>query len=309
MDVLSYAGQVASQVAIMLLLIISGLVASKLKWISENGVSQMINILFYLVTPAVIINSFLSVEYSSDRLVSLAVMAGCAILIHTIGIVVSWIFYRKEEVSKKSVLRCTVIFSNCGFMCLPLAAALFGDIGVFYVSVYVVMHNVLIWTVGVSLFEKGAMSIKKALINPGTIGVIIGLPLFIFDVPVPEILSGTVGSLASLNTPMAMIVLGFYLSCTAPRIQKGDGKLLFCMLLRLLAVPAIGLLLLWLLPIPADVFAACMLPACAPAASNVTMFASKFGGDVDSASRMVSVSTLLSILTIPLFMTLAQLAV
>lgn len=306
MEIFTYAGNVASQVAIMLLLILAGFVAAKLKWITDTGVSQMINLLFYVVTPMVIIDSFLSVDYSSDRLVSLLIMAGCATLIHLIGAVVSWLAYRKEPQSKRAVLRCIVIFSNCGFMSLPLALALFGEVGVFYVSIYVVVHNVIIWTAGIRLFDKGAMSVRKALINPGTVGVLIGLPLFLLGVHLPDILTKTVSSLASMNTPLAMIVIGYYLSCTALKVQKGDGKLLCCMLLRLIVVPAIGILILWALPLPEEVFLACMLPACAPAASNGMMFASKFDSDIDSASRMVSVSTVLSILTIPVFMAIAQ---
>lgn len=307
MEIFHYAGNVAAQVGIMLLLILAGFLAAKCKWIGEDGVQQMINLLFYIVTPMVIIDSFLSVEYSSARLYSLLLMAGCAALVHLIGAVVSLLAYRREPQEKRAVLRCIVIFSNCGFMSLPLALALFGETGVFYVSIYVVVHNIIIWTAGIRLFDKGAVSVRKALINPGTVGVAIGLPLFLSGLALPKIMTQAVASLASLNTPLAMIVMGYYLSRTALRIIPGDGKRLCCMLLRLIVVPAIALAALWALPLPQEVFLACMLPACAPAASNGMMFASKFGGDVDSASRMVSVSTVLSIFTIPVFMTVARL--
>lgn len=307
MEILSYAGNVATQVAIMLLMVLTGFAAARFKWIDKNGVPQLINLLFYVVTPLVIINSFLSVEYSHDRLLSLLIMAGCAIFVHMVGLLIGWIFYRREEHSIGAVLRCTVAFSNCGFMSLPLAQALFGDVGVFFVSIYVVVHNVIIWTVGVRLFDRSAVSFKKAFFNPGTIGVLVGLPLFLLNIPLPQIITSPIASLSSMNTPLAMIVMGFYLSRTAARIQKGDGKLLGCMLLRLLAVPAVSLAALSLLPIPSEVFLACMLPASAPPASNTMMFASKFGADADSASRMATVATVLSIITIPLFMTLAQL--
>lgn len=308
MNILEYAGDVTVQVGIMIILILAGFAATKAGWINEKGAPQFINLLFYIVTPAVIVNAFLSVEFTASRAVSLIIMAGCAALIHLIGLVVSALAFRKEKRFLKPVLSTSVIFSNCGFMSLPLAAALLGSEGVFFVSIYVVMHNIIIWTLGVSLYEPSQMSVKKALINPGTIGVVIGLPLFLLKIALPEILAKPIEHLASLNTPLAMIIIGFYLAGTALKIQKGDGKLVFCSLLRLVAVPAIGLLVLWVLPIPNEVFLACMLPASAPVASNVTMFAAKFNSDVDASSRLVSVSTVLSVITIPVFMSLAQLA-
>lgn len=308
MNFFSYAGDVTVQVVIMFLLILVGFAAAKAHWMDGRGVPQLVNILFYIVTPAVIIHAFVSSAFTQERALSLLEMTGCAILVHLIGYFVSKICFHREGAFKKPVLQMGTIFSNCGFMSLPLAAALLGTDGVFYVSVYVVVHNVIVWTLGVSLFENARMSVRKALFNPGTIGVLIGLPLFFLKVNVPEVLSAPISYLYDLNTPLAMLVIGFYISETTLRVQKGDGKILFSILLRLAVIPAIALAVFRLLPIRAEVLMACMVPASAPAAANVPMFADLFDSDVDAASRIMSVSTLFSIVTMPVFLSLAQMA-
>lgn len=303
----SYAGSVGTQVLILFILMAVGFIAAKIHLIGESGSAQMVNLLLYIVTPAVIINAFLQMEYTGERMASLAIMAGSALLVHLVGIAVAMPVFRRAASEKKAILRLGVIFSNCGFMSLPLADALFGPEGVFLVSIYVVVHNVVIWTVGVALFPGGRMSVRKAVLNPGTIGVAVGLPLFLLGIPIPEVIARSVGYLADLNTPIAMLVIGYFMAGTVLRLQKGDGQVLLASLLRLLVVPLLALFLLRLLPVPGTVFLACMLPACAPTAANATMFAEKFGGDTDCGARIISVSTLLSALTMPLLLSAAQL--
>lgn len=303
----SYAGSVGTQVFILFILMAVGFIAAKAGLIRDKGSAQMVDLLLYIVTPAVILNAFLQMEYTRERLTFLVIMAGCALLVHLAGFAVALAFFRRAPLERRSILRLGVVFSNCGFMSLPLADALFGSEGVFLVSIYVVIHNVVIWTAGVALFPGGKMSVKKALLNPGTVGVAIGLPLFLLGIRLPEALLQPIGYLADLNTPVAMLIIGYFMAGTALRPQKGDGQVLLASLLRLLVVPLLSLGLLRLLPVPATVFLACILPACAPTAANATMFAGKFGGDTDCGARIISVSTMLSVLTMPFLLSAAQL--
>ncbi len=307
MQFLSYTGNVATQVGVMLLLILVGLVAAKRQWFRPEAEASLVNILFYIVTPTLIVHSFLSVEYTPTKAAGLLYMAGCAVLVHLVGVALAFLVFRKDDGYRTVILRAGVIFSNGGYMSLPLASALMGDTGVFYVSVYVVVFNVLLWTLGIAMYDKSKINLLRAFLNPGTVGIYVGLPLFFFGVRLPSLLTSALTHLSNINTPLAMLLLGYFLSRTALGIRRGDGKLLACTLLRILAVPGICLLAFWVLPIPAEVVMACMVPASAPVATNVVMFASKFGRDVDSASRLVSVSTLCSVLTIPVFLSLANL--
>lgn len=307
MEIFAYAGGVMTQVIIMLLLIVVGFILARTRLVNDMGVDQMVNILFYAVTPVMIIDSFCRVEFTADAALSLAVMAGCAFAAHLVGILLSWVVFRKWGGNGRSVLQCSSIFSNCGFMSLPLAEGLLGANGVFLVSVYVAVHNLLIWTVGLRFFTGGKMSVKKALLNPGVIGILIGLPIFFFSVSLPGAVSGALTHIANLNTPLAMVVIGCYLAAASLRPEAGDSRLWAAIGLRLAAVPLICLGAFRLCGITGDLLTACMIPVSAPAAANVVMFAAKFGGDTRLASRMVPISTIVSIATIPVMLTLARL--
>lgn len=307
MEMFQYAGSVMTQVIIMLLLIITGYILSRTGLVRDTGVDQLVNILFYAVTPVMIISSFCNVSFTPSGALSLAVMAGCAFAAHGVGILLSFLVFRKWGGDGRSVLRCSSIFSNCGFMSLPLAQGLLGANGVFLVSVYVAVHNLLIWTVGLRFFTGGKMSFKKAFLNPGMIGILIGLPIFFFGPPLPQAVTGALTHISNLNTPLAMTVIGCYLAAASLRPEKGDGRMWAAMGLRLAAVPLICLIGFRLCGISGDLLTACMIPASAPVAANVVMFAAKFGGDARLASRIVPISTILSILTIPVILTLTRL--
>lgn len=307
MEILAYAGSVVNQVVIMLLLIITGYILCRTGLVKEAGVDSMVNILFYAVTPVVIIDSFCRVEFTPAMAKSLGIMVLCAFLSHIIGLLLGWICFRKWGGDARSVLRTAVAFSNCGFMSLPLADGLLGAEGVFLVSVYVAVYNLLIWTVGLRFFTGGKMSVKKAVLNPGVIGLLIGLPIFFLDIPLPGALTGALTHVSNLNTPLAMVVIGSYLAAVSLRPEKGDGKMWAAIGLRLAAVPLICYGFFRLCGLSGDMLLACMIPASAPAAANVVMFAAKFGGDARLASRIVPLSTVVSILTIPLLLTLSHL--
>lgn len=307
MEILSYAGSVVTQVVVMLLLILTGFLLARTKLVDDKGTDQLVNILFYAATPVVIIDSFCRVEFTPSAARSLLVMTGCAFAAHLIGILLSWPVFRKWGGDGRSVLRASSVFSNCGFMSLPLAQGLLGPNGVFLVSVYVAVHNLLIWTVGLRFFTGGKMSLKKAVLNPGVVGILIGLPLFFLGVRLPEALAGGLTHIANLNTPLAMLVIGCYLSAASLRPEQGDAKMWTAMVLRLLAVPLLCLAAFRLCGLSGDLLTACMIPASAPVAANVVMFAAKFGGDARLASRIIPISTIVSIATIPVMLTLARL--
>ena len=304
MDFLVSMLDVGMQVGILFIMIAVGFTAAKFGLINKKGAAQITDILFYIVTPAVIINAFYGVQFTKQRLLSLLIVALGAVFVHFIGITLSRLIYRDK--AKSAYMKLGTVFSNCGFMSLPLAAALFQETGVFLVSIYIIVHTIFMWTYGIGLCEKEKLSLSRALINPGTIGVIIGLPLFILGINLPDIISIPLASFSSLNTPLAMIVIGFYLSGTRLGIMEGDKKVLLVSLMRLIAVPAITLIIFAFLPFHRDVLHIIMLPVCAPTAASIAMLAAKFTGDATSSSRMVSLTTVLSIITIPIFMALSK---
>lgn len=307
-NILSYFFGITVQVGILFVLIAVGVIIAKLKVVTKTGVDQIVDILLYAVTPCLIVNSFLSVEFNADTVTELLIAAGCAVITHIIGILFALVFLKTKPDAMKSVYRFGVVFSNGGFMSLPLASAIIGEKGVVLVSMYVIVFNIMTWTYGVSLFKSEQKASKlKILINPGTIGVIIGLPLFLMSLHMPEIIAKPLEYMSSLNTPLAMLVTGYFLLSANIKSGMTDIKMWLASALRLIAVPLCCVLLFkYAFGLSGNLLISCIIPACAPTAVNTMMLSAKFGGDTALASRLLSVTTVLSIITMPLMLMIAQ---
>ena len=317
---LGFAGDVVVQVCILFLLILVGFTLFKTKLINHKGMKQLIDILFYAVTPCVVINAFQSVQFSLQSALELGIAVIFTVVSIGIGYIFCLIFFRKAEGRRRSVLWYATIYSNCAFFSIPLTQAVLGEKGVFLVSIYVAIFMVFIWTAGLKLFTtEQKVSLKKAVINPGTIGILIGLPLFLLsakmpELQLPEILSMPIEMLSNLNTPLAMIVTGGYLAMSSLKPQKGDGQMWLSILLRMIVIPAasFGLFLVifkitGMMDTSREALVALMIPAAAPAAANTIMFAGKYDGDTHLATRSVLMGTLVSIISMPLILVLAML--
>ena len=130
------------QVVILFCLIAFGFIGGKIKLINEEGSKVMSNIMIYFVTPCLIINSF-SIEFDPKKLKGLLITFVSSFAIHLIAIILASLIFRGNNKNKISVLRFAAIFSNAGFMGIPLQEAVLGPDGVFYGSVYVAVFNII----------------------------------------------------------------------------------------------------------------------------------------------------------------------
>lgn len=299
---------VAIQVAILFILISLGFVCGKTKLIKEAGAKQLTDIALYLATPCVIIKSFQGVEFNFTLLVGLAVTALCASLIQIISIFLCKIIFRSKDECRRKVLQFATVFSNCGFMSLPLQQAILGDTGVFYGSVFVAVFNILVWSYGLVDMSgnKKDFNIKKIILNPGVLGVAISLFLFFTNIKLPELVISPVNYIAALNTPVPMLVIGYHLS-NANIVKAFKDKWVYVVIfLRLLAIPTVSLLTMRIFGVQGDILIACTVAASAPTAATTTMFATKFNKDVELSVNLVSCTTLFSIITMPFIIAFAQ---
>ncbi len=309
MEIYSYMLTVAMQVAILFMLIAVGFALTKAKMLGENGAKQITNLVLYFVTPAVILNAFIGgkVENSPENIKKLGIAVVAAIVAHAIALFIGAIVFRGHD--RESNLRiCTVMSSNCGFMSLPLAQAILGAEGVFIVTIYVGIFNIITWTLGVRLISGKEISVKRAILNPGVLSAATGIILFLCGVNLSkiDIVMQPIQHLANLNTPLPMIVIGYYLANTSLKLRKGDGKMLLTILMRLVVAPAVTMLVLRLIGITGTSLTGSVLPACAPVAVTVMMFAASFDSDAEGTSRTVSLSHLFSIFTMPIILVICK---
>lgn len=295
------------QVLILLMLILIGYVLTKSKILTDKGVKSMTDMVLLLVTPCVIIKSFIR-EFDKGLLKSLLISFLIAILAHIAFIVLSRLLMRSDDKNSEKVLQFGIIFSNCGYMSIPLQQALLGDMGTFYGSSYIAIFNIFVWSYGILLIsgDKKFLTPKKLIINPGIIGVTAGLLIFLLSIPIPKPISETVSYMASLNTPLPMIIIGFHLANSNLISGLKDIKCLYSMLLKLIIFPLLALGGIYLCGIRGVLLVSSVISVSAPTAAITTMFSAKYERNTPLSANMVSLSTIASLITMPLIVTLAQ---
>ena len=299
---------VAMQVLILFLLMLVGYIFGKTKLLNDRAVSGITNLVLYVATPAAILQSFTSEIKTADKTRNLFFLFLGSVLIHIIAILVVKLLIHNKDEQKSRVMRFAAIFSNCGYMSFPLQKAILGDIGVFYGAMFVAVFNVILWTYGTFLMsgDKKNIEPKKLLLNPTIISVVLAVCLYATCIKPPTFLSGALTHLGNLNTPLPMIVIGYNLSTFNIAKIFTDKNIYLPTATRLILVPLLSLGVLYLIGIKEIPLIACTVAASAPVAAVSAMFADKFGGDSVLGAKIVSFSTLLSILTMPIFVAIAQ---
>lgn len=298
---------VLTQVLILLILIMLGAVLSKVKMLNDESVKGMTDLVLYIVTPCVIIKSFIR-EFDPTLTKKLLLSFAIAFLAHLGYIILSHLILHSKNKAQEKVLRFGTVFANCGFMAIPLLQALVGDLGVFYGTAFIAVFNILVWSYGLGIMSGSIKTLtpKKLIINPGIIGTVIGLVIFFFNIPIPAIAYEPISFMAALNTPLPMIIIGYHLAQSDLIKGLKNVGAVISMVLRLLVFPALVLGVMYLCGIRGEVLVACTISASVPTAANTTMFASKFNADTSLSVSMVSLSTIISVITIPIIVTLAK---
>lgn len=298
---------VFSQVCILLILIMVGFVVTKTKLLTEQGAKCCTDIVLIVVTPCVIIKSLIR-EFDRQALKSLVLSFVFSLIVQVLMILISKLIIRSKDIKRERVLQFGTIFSNCGFMSLPLLEALLGNDGVFYGSAYIIMFNLVAWSYGVFLMsgEKKYISPKKLFLNPGLIGLTIGIIIFIFSIPIPKIILSPINYISAMYTPIPMLIIGYHLAQTNVLKAFKDIQCILAIIIRLLICPLASIGVLYLCGVKDTMFISIIISASAPVSAMTTMFASKYSGDTSLSVDMVSLSTVLSLLTMPLLITLAE---
>ncbi len=298
---------IAQQVLVLFVLIGVGFLCGKKKILNDASSKGMTDIVLYVVTPCVMITAFQR-EFSIDLMGKIAVAVLCAALILTGSIFLSLLVLRDKDESRKKVLQFAAVFSNCGFMSLPLQKAILGDDGWFYGSIFVAVFNIFVWTYGlVSMSgDKKQLSIKKLAFNPGIFGVVVALILFVCKIKLPYIISQPVSYLSDLNTPLPMLIIGFYLSKADFKKAFTDFGIYAACAVRLIVIPVAAAVIMSLFNIDPTIVVAFIIASAAPTAATTTMFAAKYSRNVDLSVGVVASTTLISIITMPLVVAFSQ---
>lgn len=301
-----YFFAVGHQIFMMFLIVVVGYCVVRFKIVSEEGIKQLSVLLLKIVVPMILIASFQR-EFESGLFVKWITMFAVSALIYAVQIGLATVMYRKRDIRGFAESRLCIVLPNNGFLAFPLMMSLVGDLGVFYGATNVIILNILQWTYGHKLFRPNdRLDIKKIILNPGTLSVVIGLMLFVSPYKLPQPVFEAVESIGSLNTPVAMIVLGGLIAQTDLKKevrQLGYYKMSF---VKLIILPLIIAPILRFLPVANELKLVGLICAVTPAATSVSMMSQLYDGEYKYATSAVVIMTILSAVTIPVILALGS---
>ena len=287
------------QICIMFLLIAVGMLLVKTEFLSERGAKDLGAVLLRAVIPCVVVKSYIT-EYSHERLFEQAESMFLTILALAIAMAVSYLVFG----TRRRIEDVAAAFSNVGFIGIPLIQSVLGDGAIFYLTPLIAVLNILQWTYGVYIMtgDRKSIQVKTILTNPVVLSLAAGLLLFILQIPVPSVVTGALNHMASMNTPLAMIILGTYVAQMNWRELLLTKSAYACALVRLVLIPAVTLAVFCLIPgIKTDIKLVILIASCTPVGSNIAIFAKQYGGDYKLSVVTVCLSTLLCVATVPVF--------
>ena len=311
---------VAQQVMVLFVLMGVGAALRRLRLLDDAAVGGMVNILMFVVTPCVVVDCFQR-PFDGAMLGGLGIAFAIATVGHAALIAVAALCVRVHGEDTRRTLVLAAVFSNAGFMGLPLEQAILGPRGVFFGAVYVVVFNLFIWSWGLWLMKGSAAGgqgtgagglrrgdVWKMLLNPGVVGIALGFPLFLLSVRLPTVVAIPVHHLSNLNTPMAMVAIGYSLAGARLGRVARTGGVWVASAVRLLASPLVFVAMMFPFrrSLDVDMMLALVIAASAPVAAMTSIFAAKFRRDVDAGVAIVSGTTLASIATMPLVIAFAK---
>lgn len=296
---------VLRQTAAMFLLMAVGFALYKTKRIDEPGSRSIASALLYAVMPATLINSLLLERTPANTaLLARSTLAAAAAML--LSVAAARLIYRKSGVEAFAAA-----FSNAGFVGIPLVQAVFGADASFCIVGYMVLLCFLQYTYGVALLTGEALSFRPAALakNPVIWGTAIGLALYFsgFGSSLPSLLTSFLGSLAGLNAPLGMILLGVYLAQSELGATFTTPRLYGLCAVRLVLIPLLTAALLFLLPLSHELKLCLLIASAAPVGAGAATYAQLFGGDYRYAGQTVALSSLLSVATLPLVLMAAAL--
>lgn len=299
---------VFSQMIKMFLIMVLAFILYRMKIVRQEGNRTISDLLLLVVNPCVIINVF---QRDMDPVLvrGLVITFFGAAAAHLIGIgIARLVIPKKADRAGWMLDRFSSIYGNCAFVGIPLIYSVVGSTGVFYLSAYLTVFNLFSWTHGLGLltgsFSPGKL--KEGITSPIVLSTLFSILLFFLQIKIPSLLLDTINYIGDMNTPFAMLVAGFSVA------QANLGEIFRrvaiyrVILVKHLLMPAGVLALLFFIRLSPEIAYTLLIASACPAAATCTMMSIRYGQDYKYASEIFAVSTLWSVVTIPLFVLLAE---
>ncbi len=297
------------QTIIMLILILCGVLCSKTGIISKESNKDLSKFLMQIINPVVIFMSY-QTDYRPELVKNLMLTFLLSGISYAVFLSCCYIFIRKKDGRDTEIERFSSVYSNCGFMGIPLVTALFGSEGVFYLAAFITMFNLIAWTQGMIMLtgERDMKQALKVLYSPTVISIVLGLVAFAFHIRLPEVPAKAMDMLKEVNTPIAMIVSGVTMADTNIPALLRKKRVYYVCFLKLLLFPALLSVILAIIArnIDEKVLLTVIVAAAAPPAALCTLQCVRYGKNSLFASEIFTFGTVLSLGTLPLIVQLTE---
>lgn len=287
-----------------LLNILIGVFAYRTKMITNDNRPHFISLILNIFLPAMVFNSFKNL--TPDLLRAGFIVLIASFIIYSLTYILGYLFYRDFEEKKRRILHYATLVNNVGLAGQPLSAGMYGDIGTFYASIYLVPHRIFMWTVGLTVLSTEKTTNQKSAFlklvrNPSIIALVLGLVRSFFQIPLPDFINRSMGQLGAIVSPLAAILIGSIIATIdlSSLFEKGVLRFTF---IRLIAIPGTVLAICKLIGLDGPLVGVLMIMTSMPAGTTTALLAQSYGLDEQLASKAIFVSTIMAVITVPTMM-------
>lgn len=308
-------------IIVMFLMLVCGFICRKIGWIDDIGSKRLSTLIIKVGQPMMIIDALVNVEYTNENLKRGLLILAIGFFLHLLMALIAFpLCLPYRDLNERKITEFSLIFTNCGFIGLPILGAIFGDIGKFYGAFFLISFNIFMYIWGLMILGRKRddirMTPRKALINFGSVPCVIGVLLYLLRNPaLKNPIIGTVvddaflmlfAKLAALCLPISVLITGALLATRTPKQLFCSGKIYLFSACKLILIPALTFVICKLLGFSDDIVMFATAVTALPTASIICMFSETYDISPGYASQTVGVSSMLCLVTLPLMLTLAD---
>ena len=287
----------------LFLMILVGALVKKLGIVDEAGRRCLTDLCINVIIPCNILKSCL-IDIDPFVLRACGILLAVALAIQFVSVALNQVLYKTYPDAQRKVLQYCTLVSNGGFLGNGVSEGVYGTLGLLYASIYLIPMRIVMWSAGTSYFVAEGSGKKKVLRNifthPCLVAVYIGMVIMVLHIPLPSLLTSTITTIGNCNTALAMFIIGTIL-IDVPLLTIVNRTTLWISALRLIVLPAIAWGISFLMGLEPVATGVAVIMTGMPAGSTAAIFAARYGSDAVFATKCVVLSTLLSMLTIPVW--------
>lgn len=298
------------QMLILFMIMLVGFICRKKKIISNEGSKVLSAIVVNVANPALILSASINKEsFVKGKELLFVALLSLGIYIFLLIVSKLVVILLKVKTKEAGTYKVMTVFSNIGFMGFPLISAVYGSDALLYASFFLIPYNVLIYTWGISTMRKDNGNQEEVseskiawnkIFNIGVIACIITIIIYISQIRVPDFIESAITSISSLTAPLSMIVIGDSIALMDVKKLITDKRLIIFSVVKQIIIPIVGVFIIKTMNISFEMIGVCLVMLATPVGSMTAMLAQQYDGDYEFASKGVALTTLMSVVTIPL---------